>query len=374
MEIIKGKYADAKVFAEDLEQYARAQLQMICDDPVAEGSVIRVMPDVHPGKVGTVGLTMTIGSRVIPNLLGVDIGCGMSCMQIKEKRMEYQKLDKVIRENIPVGFAVRKQTHHLAEEIAEKLEQLHCHKHINMEKTLASLGTLGGGNHFIEVDKSENGDLYVVVHSGSRHLGKEVTDFYVEAGAKILKEKGFDVPYPLTWLEGDLMEQYLADVKIVQEYAAWNREIILAEIKKGMKVKEKEFFSSIHNYMDDNEEMRILRKGAISAKEGERVIIPVNMRDGVILGIGKGNADWNCSAPHGSGRKIRRDEVKNQYTVSSFKNEMKGIHCTCIGADTLDEAPFAYRSIQQLIGNLEETVSVTYILKPVYNYKAGGKA
>ena len=181
---------------------------------------------------------------------------------------------------------------------------------------------------------------------------------------------GMDVPYPMTWLEGGLMEDYITDVSIVREYAQLNRDIILTEILKGTKLKETERFSSVHNYID----ARILRKGAISAREGEKVIIPVNMRDGVIRGIGKGNPDWNKSAPHGSGRSMRRDEVKNHYTVSAFKNEMKGIYCSCIGADTLDEAPFAYRSIDRLIENIKETVEVTHILRPIYTFKAGGKA
>ena len=368
MEIIKGKFAEAKVFTDDMEDYARAQLKMICDNPVSEGSMIRVMPDVHPGKVGTIGLTMTVGEKIIPHLLGIDIGCGMTCAVIKEKRIEFQKLDKVIRECIPSGFQIRKKAHRLADEFLPK--RLRCHKHIHQNKAMLSLGTLGGGNHFIEVDQDEDGKLYIIVHSGSRHLGKEVTDYYVDTGAKALKEKGMDVPYPMTWLEGGLMEDYIADVSIVQEYAQLNRDIILAEILKGMKLKETERFSSVHNYID----ARILRKGAISAREGERVIIPVNMRDGVILGTGKGNPDWNESAPHGSGRSMRRDEVKNHYTVSAFKNEMKGIHCSCIGADTLDEAPFAYRPIDMLLENIKETVEVTHILRPIYNFKAGGKA
>jgi len=188
-----------------------------------------------------------------------------------------------------------------------------------------------------------------------------------------LKAKGIDVPYPLTWLEGDLMKQYIADVKVVQKYAALNRQIILEEITKAMKWKVEEWFSSVHNYIDESGNTLMLRKGAISAKQGERVIIPVNMRDGVILGTGKGNLEWNQSAPHGSGRSLRRDEVKNHYTVSAFKREMKGIYCSCVGADTLDEAPFAYRTIEQLLSNVSETVEVERILKPVYNFKAGGK-
>lgn len=372
METIKGQYALAKVFTDDMDTYAKAQIEMICNNEVAKDSKIRVMPDVHPGKVGTIGLTMTVGERVIPNLLGIDIGCGITCVKIKEKRMEFQKLDKVIQERIPSGFAIRESVHYKAEGF--DFERLNCYKSINEEKAYRSLGTLGGGNHFIEVDKDEAGNLYLMVHSGSRHLGKEVTEFYVTEGAKILKKKGLDVPHPLTWLEGELMERYVADVEVVQDFAGLSREIILTEILKGMKLKVVETFSSVHNYMETDNGERILRKGAISAKEGEQVIIPINMRDGVLLGIGKGNSDWNCSAPHGSGRSIRRDEVKNRYTVSSFKNEMKGIYCSCIGADTLDEAPFAYRSMEQLKAHIEDTVEVTHILKPVYNFKAGGKA
>ena len=372
MKTVKGKYAEAVIFTKDLEDYARAQIQMICDNEVAENSKIRIMPDVHPGMVGPIGLTMTVDKRIIPNLLGIDIGCGMSLVKLKEKRMEFQKLDKVIREKIPSGFDVRNSVHHKAEDF--DFERLNCCKHINTEKAKLSLGTLGSGNHFIEVDRDEKGNLYIIVHSGSRHLGKEVTDYYVNEGAKSLKTRGMEVPYPMTWLEGTLMEQYLEDVKVVQEYAALNREIMLAEIVKGMKLKVTEEFSTIHNYIDMTKGEKILRKGAISAKAGERVIIPINMKDGILLGTGKGNVEWNCSAPHGSGRKLRRDEVKNQYTVSSFKSEMKGIHCTCIGADTLDEAPFAYRGLEELLNNIDETVEVTEILKPVYNFKAGGKA
>lgn len=372
MEIIKGKFAEAKVYSEDLEQYARAQLQMICDNEIAEGGTIRVMPDVHPGKVGTIGLTMTVGNKIMPNLLGIDIGCGMTCVELKEKRMEFQKLDKVIAEKVPSGFSIRKNTHHLAEEF--DFTKLHCYKHINEEKAKLSLGSLGGGNHFIEVDKSEDGHLYLIIHSGSRHLGKEITDYYISEGVKVLKNRGLDIPQPLTWLEGALMEQYIHDVEVVQEFAALNREIIATEIIKGMKLKVKDSFSSVHNYLDVSDGARMLRKGAISAQKDEKVIIPINMKDGVILGLGKGNAEWNMSAPHGSGRKMRRDEVKNQYTVSSFKNDMKGIYCSCIGADTLDEAPFAYRSMEQMLESIKETVEIRDVLKPVYNFKAGSKA
>ena len=367
MEVVKGVFAEAKIFTDQVEEYARAQIQMICDNPVSQDSRIRVMPDVHPGHVGTIGLTMTIGDRIIPSLLGIDIGCGVSCVKVKGKKMEMQKLDKVVRERIPAGSQIRDGLHTLAEPF--RLDRLRCFIHINEVKALLSLGTLGGGNHFIEADRDEEGQDYLVVHSGSRHLGKEVTDYYLKEGAKILKKKKEQVAYPLTWLEGEWMEDYIADLAVVQEFAALNREIILFEILKGMKLKEVEWFSSVHNYLESNGTERILRKGAISAKKGEAVVIPVNMRDGVLLGVGKGNLDWNESAPHGSGRKLRRDEVKKYYTVSAFKREMKGIYSSCIRTDTLEEAPFAYRSLEEILGKLQETVEVLKVLKPIYNYK-----
>ena len=369
--LIRGKFAEAKVYNEDVEQYAVAQIQMLCDNEVANGSVIRVMPDVHPGKVGTIGLTMTVGKRIMPNLLGVDIGCGISMVKLKAKHLEFAQLDKVIKECVPSGFAVRNKPHLLAEEFP--FSELRCYRHINLEKAKASLGTLGGGNHFIEVDKDEDGNFYLTVHSGSRHLGVEVTDYYLWEGNKLLKKQGIKVDYPLTWLEDVLMQDYLADVALVQQYAALNRQIILQEIMKGAKLKGELFATSVHNYVENLDGTLLLRKGAISAKAGEQVIIPVNMQEGIILGKGKGNKEWNESAPHGSGRVIRRDKVKNHYTVSSFKKAMKDVYCSCIGADTLDEAPFAYRSGEKIMSMLADTVDVEKVIKPVYSFKAGGK-
>ena len=377
MKIIEGAYASAKVFtinntAHDLEPYAEAQLRMLCDNEVAKGSKIRVMPDVHPGKVGTIGLTMTVGERILPNLVGVDIGCGVTVAKLKQKKVEYQKLDTVIRDNVPAGFAVRKKPHRYAERFDTSL--LCCASNIRKEKAALSLGTLGGGNHFIELDNDEEGNLYVVIHSGSRHLGKEVTEYYLNEGQKQLKENGMEVPYELTWLEGDLKEQYLHDLQIVQEFAVLNREAILDELASGMKWKVQESFSCIHNYVDEKGEKPMLRKGAISAKTGETVVIPINMRDGLMLGTGKGNEEWNYSAPHGAGRILRRDSVKNQYTVSQYKAEMKGIHSVSVGADTLDEAPFAYRKLDEIADVIEETVTIKQVIRPVYNFKAGGEA
>lgn len=250
------------------------------------------------------------------------------------------------------------------------LRSLTLLRHINRQKADRSLGTLGGGNHFIELDQSDDGSLYLVVHTGSRHLGEEVAEYYTKLANACLKEQGREVPYYMSYLEGENKAAYLEDVQIIQRYAGWNRQIIVREILKGMKWKAAERFSVPHNYLDDS---GILRKGSISAKKGEPVVIPANMRDGIILGIGKGNAAWNYSAPHGSGRKLKREDVKNQYTVSEFKKEMKGIYSSCVSADTLDEAPFAYRPITEITEQIRDTVDVTEILKPVYNFKAGSR-
>lgn len=368
MKIVKGIYTEAKIFTDDVETYAGAQVKMICDNEVANGSTICMMPDIHPGKIAPIGLSMTVTDKVIPQLLGVDIGCGMTCVKLNKNNVEFQKLDRIIRENVPSGFAIRNEPHHMAEDFS--YEGLHCIRHINRNKAERSLGTLGGGNHFIELDKGDDGCMYLVVHTGSRHLGEEVAEYYTKLASSCLKEQGREIPYYMSYLEGDNKKVYMEDVQIIQHYAEWNRQIIVREILKGMKWKAVEQFSVAHNYLDAS---GILRKGSISARNGEKVIIPANMKEGIILGIGKGNAEWNYSAPHGSGRRMKREDVKNQYTVSEFKKEMKGIYSSCVGVETLDEAPFAYRSITEIAEQISDTVEITEILKPVYNFKAGSK-
>lgn len=375
MKTVNGVYTSAKIFntnttENSIDDYALVQLQFLCDNEAFDGCTIRVMPDVHPGKVGTIGFTSTLGKCVLPNVIGIDIGCGMSLAKIKGKTKEFQKLDVVIRDNVPSGFATRNKLHHMADEI--DLTELICYKHIYEEKALLSLGTLGGGNHFIELDIDDEGNTYLIVHSGSRHLGKEVTEYYLNEGQKYLKRKGIEVPYEITYLEGELMEAYLHDLQIVQDFATLNREIIIAEIIKGMKWKVLDSYSCIHNYVDFSTDTPIIRKGAISAKSDEPVIIPINMRDGIILGTGLGNADWNTSAPHGAGRIVKREDIKSRYTVTSFKNEMKGIYSSCISKDTLDEAPFAYRDLSSISEAIQETVRIEKVIKPIYNFKAGG--
>lgn len=334
MKTVNGVYTSAKIFTDTIEDYALAQIQMLCDNEAFAGCTVRIMPDVHPGKVGTIGFTSTVGKRVLPNVVGIDVGCGVTLGKLKQKKAEFGKLDKVIREKVPCGFGVRKKSHRFNQEF--DFLQLHCVEHVNIEKAELSLGTLGGGNHFLELDQDEDGNLYAVVHSGSRRLGKEVTEYYLTEGQKDLKKRGISVPYEMTYLEGALMEKYLQDIQIVQEFAELNRYAILDELAKGMKWKIQEQISSVHN-----------------------------------LGVGKGNADWNYSASHGAGRRMKREEVKTRYTVSQFKTEMKGIYSSCIGKDTLDEAPFAYRNLKEIEGQIGDTVEIRKRLKPIYNFKAG---
>ena len=374
MKTVTGVYTSAKIFninttEYSINDYAIAQLQALCDNEAFDSCTIRVMPDVHPGKVGTIGFTSTLGKRILPNVIGIDIGCGTTIAKVKGKTKEFQKLDVVIRDNIPSGFAIRKNVHHLADSI--DLSKLYCYKHIFEKKAFLSLGTLGGGNHFIELDTDDEKNVYLVVHSGSRHLGKEVTEYYLTEGQRALKDEGIHIPYEITYLEGALMDAYLHDLSIVQDFASLNRDIIISEIAKGMKWKITESYSCIHNYVDFSQDTPILRKGAVSAKKGESIIIPINMRDGILLGSGLGNPDWNFSAPHGAGRIMKREEIKANYTVSMFKNVMKGIYSSCICKDTLDEAPFAYRDMKSIQEAVQDTVTIKKVIKPIYNFKAG---
>ena len=378
---VAGKYGSAKIFTvggdKAVDGYALHQIQNLCDDLSSRGSRIRIMPDVHPGKVCVIGLSMTVGTRVLPEIVGIDIGCGMTVAKVRGVRPEYQKLDSVIREHVPSGFGRRKEIHRLA--TGFDMTRLRCWSHLrrNADGTAHALlgaGTLGGGNHFIELDHGEDKDTYLVIHSGSRHLGCEVSDWYLKQGHQHLKERGENIPFELTYLDGELMTDYIHDLQIVQEFASLNRHIIVQEIVRGMKWKLDDEWECAHNYIDCRDEASpLLRKGAISARKGERVIIPANMRDGVILGKGLGNEDWNCTAPHGSGRIIRRSDVAKTHTVSEFKSSMKGIYSSCIGKETLDEAPFAYRPLDEIAEAISPTVSIEQILRPLYSYKAGGE-
>lgn len=399
MQEIKGKYNIAKIFTDILEEGAASQIETLCNQEFVKDSKIRIMPDVHAGAGCTIGTTMTITDKVVPNLVGVDIGCGMETIRIRNKRLELQKLDKLIYENIPSGFAVRETPHRYNEQI--DLTELRYQKAVRLDRAQKSIGTLGGGNHFIEVNQDDEGCLYIVVHSGSRHLGLEVAKYYQEAGYSQLnrndkvdmdgliacyKAEGRDkeiqqaltkmksqvltgIPYALAYVTGSLFDDYIHDMKIVQRFAELNRKAMITEIIKGMKLDVEEQFTTTHNYIDT--ESMILRKGAVSAKAGERLLIPINMRDGSLICIGKGNKGWNYSAPHGAGRLMSRTKAKQSFTVSEFKKQMKDVYTTSVNKDTLDECPMAYKNMNDIVNNIGPTADILKIIKPVYNFKAG---
>ncbi len=396
---LKGTYNEAKIFTDHADESSIAQVRVLLEQEFVSDSRIRLMPDIHAGAGCTIGTTMTITDKIVPNLVGVDIGCGMETALLKEKHIELQKLDKIIYEKIPSGFEIREKTHPYFDEI--DLTQLYCYKHINPARAEKSLGTLGGGNHFIEADKDEDGNLYLVVHSGSRHLGLEVAQYYQEEGWKALngtakkdiklliadlKAQGreqeiqaaiearkstvkTDVPRMLAYVTGDLFGQYIHDMKIIQKYAVLNRQAMMREIVKGMKLHVKEQFTTVHNYIDTD--AMILRKGAVSAKKGEKLLIPVNMRDGSLICTGKGNEDWNESAPHGAGRLMSRSAARQAFTVSEFKKQMSGVYTTSVNKGTLDECPMAYKGMEEIVANIADTAEIDKIIRPVYNFKAG---
>ena len=391
---IQGKYNTAEVFTDNIDNAAYSQiLNMMCQC-WAKDVKVRIMPDVHAGKDCTVGTTMTIKDKVVPNLVGVDIGCGMLVAKLKDKFIEFGKLDKVIKNKIPSGKEHRANRHRFANDFDEQFEKLIAD--VRREELL-SISSLGGGNHFIEVDKDDDGAFYVVIHSGSRHLGvatceywqnlaiKDCADLTAIRGAEISKYKNqgktdteikelmkdydhFSVPKNLSYLTGEHMQGYLHDMEIVQQFAVMNRAAMLDVIVKEMGFKVIEKFETIHNYIDLKN--MILRKGSISAQAGERVIIPMNMRDGSLICIGKGNEDWNYSAPHGAGRLMTRADAKNSISMAEYKDAMKGIFTSCVSSATIDESPMAYKPMQEIITNIEPTCSIEKIIKPVYNFKA----
>ncbi|MDE7209469.1 MAG: RtcB family protein [Clostridia bacterium] len=395
--IIQGQFNTAKIFTEVIEAGAIAQIQALCDFPVFKESKIRVMPDVHAGAGCTIGTTMTIKKHVVPNMVGVDIGCGMELVQLEQKELDLQNLDKFIRANIPSGMTRRKTPHNFAEQT--DIENLRCFAHINATLARKSIATLGGGNHFIEVDIDEDGNKYLVVHSGSRHIGLEVAEYYqkeayralcgnsenqikaviaklksqgknnkIQAAIENLKAKQCDIPMSMAYVSGQLFDDYIHDMKIIQGFATLNRKAMVDVIMKGLNLSAKDSFTTIHNYIDTDE--MILRKGAVSAKKGERLLIPINMRDGSLICTGKGNKDWNCSAPHGAGRLMSRSKAFKTLTMEEFQREMIGIYSTSINRSTLDESPMAYKKLEDIVDNITPTVNIEKRITPIYNFKA----
>ena len=365
---IKGDFAEAKIYTNELEFSAETQIKKLLDQPFVSGSRIRIMPDVHAGAGCAIGTTMTIKDKVVPNLVGVDIGCGMETVKLEQTRINLPELDSLIRDRIPAGMEIRKNPHRYLDEI--DLEDLRCAQAVNTDRGELSLGTLGGGNHFIEIDKDDEGALYLVVHSGSRNIGLQIAEHYQKKGFEALGGRKNDVvPYDLAYVEGRDLEDYLHDMRIMQEFAELNRYAITDEIMKGMKLTGTERFTTTHNYIDL--ENMILRKGAVSAREGERLLIPINMRDGSLICTGLGNKDWNESAPHGAGRIMSRTEAKKSFTVSAFKSEMTEVFSTTVGDETLDECPMAYKSMNDIIRYIAPAVRIEKRIIPVYNFKAG---
>lgn len=395
--------ADLKIFTENIEEEARKQIETLIAQPAFQDCKIRIMPDVHAGKGCVIGFTADLGNKVIPNIVGVDIGCGMRTVELGKVDIDFEKLDRVIREKIPYGLNVNKEP-----SVPFNLKELRCFEHLHdIYRLMRSCGSLGGGNHFIEIDEDSEGNKYLVIHTGSRNLGKQVANYYQsmaienlngkeqlkEATKKLIaeyKEAGrekdiskalsnlkktfqpsISIPNELCYLEGQQRDDYLHDMSYCQFFAYMNRYDIAMRIlcETGLVWKVKNEFDTIHNYVEIGG--GIVRKGAISAKKGERVLIPMNMRDGCIIGIGKGNPDWNYSAPHGAGRVMSRAKAKESVSLDEYKASMQGIYSTSIDISTIDESPMAYKPMDEIIRNIEDTVEIERIIKPVYNFKAG---
>lgn len=402
---VQGTCNSAKVFTDNLEESARIQIQRLCDQPYTKDSKIRMMPDVHAGAGCTIGTTMTITNKICPNLVGVDIGCGMETLVIKadspvSENFDPMRLDNCIRLNIPFGREIRKREHKFVDEI--EFDKIRCKK-ANIYKARKSLCSLGGGNHFIEADRDEQGNLYIVVHSGSRHLGLEVANYYqdmawrqlnhtqdadIRDAIEALKKEGrrseiesllpnimnrveTDIPQPLAYVEGELFDDYINDMKILQKFAMFNRKAMIDTICVELRLDKHDVidqFTTIHNYIDTD--AMILRKGSVRALNGEKILIPLNMRDGSLVCIGKGNEDWNCSAPHGAGRVMGRKEARYKLKMEEFKKSMEGIWSSTVCKDTIDEAPMAYKSGDEIMTNIESTAEIVNVIKPIYNFKA----
>ena len=397
--------SDLKIFTDNIEPEALNQIYTLIKQPAFADCKVRIMPDVHAGKGCVIGFTADLGDKVIPDIVGVDIGCGMLCCEIGKIDIDYAKLDSVIREHIPAGRAVRDEEINFPQ-----LEDLHCKDQLrNIEWLKCSLGTLGGGNHFCEVDEDSDGMKYLVIHTGSRNLGKQVAEIYqqmaiddmqgmnklaeeskkliaeykaagrqkdIQRGLTELKRKWqpdkLNIPKELCYLTGEHREMYLHDMKICQEFARVNRraiqDIIFYYMGWTFSRSFMERFQTIHNYIDHD--TNIVRKGSISAKAGEKVLIPINMRDGCIIGVGKGNDDWNCSAPHGAGRIMSRSKAKENVSLEEYQESMKGIYTTSVSQSTIDESPMAYKPMDEILEHIKDTVEIVKIIKPVYNFKA----
>ena len=354
------------VFTDNIDGQTIAQLINLLNQNFVKNSQIRIMPDCHTGKGCVIGTTMTIQDKVVPNLVGSDIGCGVLTVKLMDNDIDFKKLDSIIRNYIPHGASLHQKTIRDFSFLDEL--KLNLNSKIQ-DKIRRSLGTLGGGNHFIEIDRNCNGDLYLLIHTGSRTLGKEVCDFYQNKAIEINKTNNNNVPDELAYLsEEDFLNDYLCDADIASYFAKINRETIANTIMDKMNLSPEYFFDTIHNYIDTK--TGFLRKGAVSAEKNQKLIIPLNMRDGAIICKGKGNPDWNFSAPHGAGRLFSRSQAKEMFSLEEFQQEMKDIFTTSVKKSTLDESPMAYKNTTDIINNITDTVTIIEQIVPVYNFKA----
>lgn len=391
-----------KIFTDNVEQEALEQINTLLEQEAFKNCKVRIMPDVHAGKGCVIGFTADLGNKVIPNIVGVDIGCGMLTVKLGNIDIDFDKLDKAIRKRVPSG----RDVHEGRIVRFKQLQNLHCYRQLKDAKRLErSIGTLGGGNHFIEIDIDDDNNKYLIIHTGSRNLGKQVAEYYQNLAIELMqgkdklyemqnklikeyKEQGrrkeiqeaikklhrkynpnpLNIPKELCYLTGKYRQMYLDDMAICQEFASLNRMTIAESILDEMKWNTINSFETIHNYIDL--ESNIVRKGAISAKDKEKVLIPINMRDGCIVGYGKGNEDWNCSAPHGAGRIMSRSKAKEIVSLEEFEKSMDGIYTTSVNESTIDESPMVYKTMNEILENIKDTVDIYKIIKPVYNFKA----
>lgn len=385
---------DLKIFTDNIEPGALEQVHNLMSQEAFKDSKVRIMPDVHQGMGCVVGFTGDLGDKVIPNVVGVDIGCGMLTVEIENHNLNLPLIDDLIHMYIPAGFKV----HNRPRELPFNLKDLHAYKLLkNTNRIKTSLGTLGGGNHFIEIGKSDDDRYFLVIHTGSRNLGKQIADIYQKKAIKyvnkignikedelinkLIKENRYDeieselkklkpmkkIPNDLAYLEGEDRLKYLHDMRLCQKFASANRHEIANVILEKARLKEIDRFETIHNYIGDD---NIVRKGAISARKGEKVLIPINMRDGSLYGIGLGNPDWNYSGPHGAGRILSRNEARRQLRVSDLEKDMKGIYTTTANKFTIDESPRAYKPAWEIKENIKDTVEILFDIKPIYNFKS----
>ena len=390
---IKGMYNEAKIFTDKVEDTALRQVEDMCNTDFLEGNKIRMMPDIHAGKGCTIGTTMTIGDIVVPGHVGVDVGCGLITVSLDEYDLDFNKLDKVIKEHVPNGSNNYLEARYISK---KGKKEYNIKDVLSQERMDKALGTLGGGNHFIEVSRDGTGRHYLVIHTGSRYLGAKVATEYqkranalytkndtkelinkmkkegrhqeIESELRKLKDKNKVYEGVVMYLEGQDMEDYLHDLGLAQEFARENRLNIVNTIVDNMGWNVETYFDTIHNYIDLDR--MILRKGAVRAEKEEKLIIPINMRDGSLICVGKGNEEWNYSAPHGAGRVLSRRKARENLNVREFKEQMSGVWTSSVGEDTIDEAPGAYKNIEDIVDNIGDTVDIKQHLKPVYNFKA----